>query len=238
MPASRSWESLRMDNSKSCISMLSVISISTPAVSSIVGSMAETTRSTKSRRRSCNGETLTATRMVGMPAMTKSRMSRTAWSRTHSPTSTMAPERLKPLYLATFNIDLRLVVEQVFLTIEGPRQPCLQRYTPRRRALRNEPVQHVLLVIFASSLERCLGILHQNIGVISVVRIECDSATDCRPQFLSLDTEGFDEYLRRRVLQQPTGIFRTCYALEHQGECSAAEICHAVRIRECLFKPH
>ena len=79
--ASRSCASLRMDNSKSCISMLSVISISKPAAAEPKGSMPASTRSTKSRRRNCSGETLTATRMSREPASCQLRMSRTACSR-------------------------------------------------------------------------------------------------------------------------------------------------------------
>src|SRR5208282_2762892 len=61
-----------------------------------------------------------------------------------------AQQRLKALNAAAADIDLRLIVEQKLLAFQSARQPRFEREAACRGSLREQSVQNVLLVAFAS----------------------------------------------------------------------------------------
>ncbi len=148
-----------------------------------------------------------------------------------------AQQRFEAFDPAAFDIDLRLIVQEKLLAIEGTGQARLERQAARCRTLRDESVQHVLLVVFPGRLERRFGVLHQGVGRIRVMRIEGEPGADRDPQFMAVDIEGLDEGLRRRVLHDPSGVRRAAHLGEHHGKGAAAEVRHAFGIRVRLLEP-
>ena len=112
--------------------------------------MPASTRSTKSRRRNCSGETLTATRIFCSPAschcadvahgLKKDPFpdvddgaglleQRNENRRLHDALLRVLPaqQRFEALDLAALDVDLRLIVQQKLFAIEGPGEPRFQR---------------------------------------------------------------------------------------------------------------
>jgi hypothetical protein len=96
---------------------------------------------------------------------------------------------------------------------------------------------HVGLARTFRLFEGRLGILHQCIGLPSIVWITGQPAPDFHPDLPTIDTEGPIEYLCEVTIQNSKLMLHAFGQRAHAQECATPQVRELFRVREMTFQP-